>query len=97
MAHPEVSTIHFCSDGSCSQYRQQGNFFKFPTELFKRGFTAGTWNFFEASHGKSAPEGVGGALKSKADSLVNKGTDIPDAAELFAVLQKTEMEIKLLL
>ncbi|KAI4893799.1 hypothetical protein NFI96_020780, partial [Prochilodus magdalenae] len=32
------------------------------------GFTAGTWNFFEASHGKGAPDGVGGALKRRADS-----------------------------
>jgi len=31
----------------------------------------------------------------KADSLVIKGTDILDASELFAVLQKTETAIKL--
>ncbi|XP_028254033.1 uncharacterized protein LOC114441699 isoform X2 [Parambassis ranga] len=94
-AHPEVSTIHFYSDGPCTQYKQRGNFFLFCTELFRRGFAAGTWNFFEASHGKGAPDGVGGALKRRADSLVSKGTDIPDAAELFSALQKTDTTIKL--
>ncbi|XP_062319382.1 uncharacterized protein LOC134022109 [Osmerus eperlanus] len=93
-AHPEVSTIHFYSDGPCTQYKQ-GNFFLFCTELFMRGFTAGTWNFFEASHGKGAPDGVGGALKRRADGLVSQGRDIPDAAELFAVLQETNTKIKL--
>ncbi|XP_070408481.1 uncharacterized protein [Nothobranchius furzeri] len=95
VAHPEVSTIHFYSDGPCTQYRQRGNFFMFCTELFKQGFTAGTWNFFEASHGKGAPDGVGGALKRRADSLVSKATDIPHAAKFFDVLQKTETTIKL--
>ncbi len=86
--HPEVSTIHFYSDGPCTQYKQQGNLFLFCTELFRRGFTAGTWNFFEASHGKGAPDGVGGALKRRADCLVSKGTDIPDAAALFFCVAK---------
>lgn len=65
-------------------------------ELFKQGFaTFGTWNFFEAILVKGALGGVGGALKRKADSLVSKGTDIPNAAELFAALQKTETVIRL--
>lgn len=44
--HPEVSAIHFFSDGPCTQYKQKGNFFLFSTELEKRGIKAGTWNFF---------------------------------------------------
>lgn len=68
--HPEVSTIHFYSDGPCTQYKQRGNLFLFCTELFRRGFAAGTWNFFEASHGKGAPDGVGGALKRIVTVLV---------------------------
>ena len=42
-----------------------------------------------------ASDSVGAALKRTADNLVNKGTEIPDAAELFAVLQNTETTIKL--
>lgn len=77
--HPSVSVVLYFSDGPCTQYRQKGNFFLFSTELSKRGFVSGTWNFFEASHGKGAPDGVGGVLKRLADQLVSQGHDIPDA------------------
>jgi len=33
----------------------------------------GTWNFFEASHGKGAADGVGGVLKRTSDRLVKQG------------------------
>lgn len=90
-----VKVLHFLSDGPCTQYRQRGNFYLFCTELYKRGFAQGTWNFFEANHGKGAPDGVGGALKRQADDLVSKGHDIPDARALFSALSKTQTSIKL--
>jgi hypothetical protein len=31
--HPEVSVLHFFSDGPRTQYKQKGNFFLFSTEL----------------------------------------------------------------
>ncbi len=49
----------------------------------------GTWNFFEASHGKGAPDGMGGALKRTADMMVTNGRDIPDAHELYKALLET--------
>lgn len=91
----DVTTVHFYSDGPCTQYRQRGNLFMLSTELFSRGFKAGTWNYFEASHGKGAPDGIGGALKRTADSLVCKGTDIPGATELYSALQKSGTSVKL--
>ncbi|KAL7857118.1 hypothetical protein SRHO_G00160170 [Serrasalmus rhombeus] len=93
--HPQVSVLHFLSDGPCTQYKQRGNFFLFTTELDKRGFKAGSWNFFEASHGKGAPDGVGGALKRTADMMVAKGRDIPDALELYNALTETNTTVKL--
>lgn len=45
-----------------------------------------TWNFTEASHGKGASDGVGGALKKQADRIVSYGTSIPDAETLFEQL-----------
>ncbi|KAI9520746.1 hypothetical protein NQZ68_013151 [Dissostichus eleginoides] len=65
------------------------------TELRKRGLNAGTWNFFEASHGKGAPDGIGAALKRTADMLISHGLDIKDARELFNVLLETNTSIKL--
>jgi len=93
--HPSVSVVHFFSDGPCTQYRQKGNFFLFSTELSKRGFESGTWNFFEASHGKGAPDGVGGVLKRLADQLVSQGRDIPDATTLYRALLTTGTTVKL--
>lgn len=93
--HPSVSVVHFFSDGPCTQYRQKGNFFLFSTELSKRGFQSGTWNFFEASHGKGAPDGVGGVLKRLADQLVSQGRDIPDAITLYRALLTTGTTVKL--
>ncbi|KAK0133284.1 hypothetical protein N1851_031198 [Merluccius polli] len=85
-SHPSVEVVHFFSDGPTTQYRQKGNFFLFSTELLNQGFKRGTWNFFEASHGKGAPDGVGGLLKRTADRLVSQGHDISTAENLYHAL-----------
>lgn len=36
------------------------------------------WHYFEAGHGKGAPDGVGGCIKRTADNIVARGIDIPD-------------------
>lgn len=82
---PEVTTVHFYSD----------NLFLVSTELFNRGFKAETWNCSQVSHGEGAPDGIGGALTRKADSVVCKGTDTPGAAELYSALQESETSVKL--
>lgn len=88
--------VHFFSDGPCTRYKQRGNLFLFfSTELEKRGIKAGTWNVFEASHGKGSPDGVGAALKRTADMLISHGRDIQDAHELFKALLETNPSIKL--
>ena len=53
-----------------------------------------TSNFFEASHGKGAANGVGAVLKCTADRLVRQGVDIPDAKTLYENLQgQTSMKL----
>lgn len=81
-SHPQAKNIHFLSDGPTSQYRNKVAFYLASTVPFMKGFKTVTWNFTEASHGKGAPDGVGGALKNLADRLVAYGTDIPNAAAL---------------
>ncbi|GBN52438.1 hypothetical protein AVEN_103989-1 [Araneus ventricosus] len=44
----------------------------------------------EAGHGKGAMDGVGGALKRMADTLVARGTDITDSDSFLQNLKKTE-------
>jgi hypothetical protein len=94
-SYPNVNTVHFFSDGPCTQYRQKGNFYLFCTKLHQCGFQSGTWNFFEASHGKGAPDGVGGLLKRTADRLVSHGKDIPNAELFFNALVDAKLAIKL--
>lgn len=35
-----------------------------------------SWNYYEAGHGKGAPDGIGGVTKRTADRLVAEGKDI---------------------
>lgn len=84
--HPNARNIHFVSDGPTSQYRNKTNFYLASTVPFMQGFNHVTWNFTKASHGKGAPDGVGGALKNLADRIVSYGTSIPDAETLFEQL-----------
>ena len=55
--HPEIDTIHYFSDGPCTQYNQKANVFLLTQSLSQRGMTFGTWNFFESGHRKGVPDG----------------------------------------
>lgn len=85
---PDVSTVHFFSDGPSSQYKQKKNFYLFSTQIHEMGFKNGTWSFFESSHGKGAPDGVGGVLKRLANHYVAHGYDITDATVFFRLMQE---------
>lgn len=52
------------------------------------GFKNATWSFFESSHGKGAPDGVGGVLKRLASHYVAHGCDITDATVFFKLMQE---------
>ncbi|CAC5422422.1 unnamed protein product [Mytilus coruscus] len=74
----DVDTLHFFSDGPATQYKQKGNFLLFTHEMTVRNLS-GEWNFHERGHGKRVPDGVGGALKRRANDLVLHGKDIISA------------------
>lgn len=94
--YPDKSTIHFYSDGPFSQYRQKQNFYFCSTKLFDYGFSAMSWSFFEAGHGKGPADGVGGFLKRKADNIVATGRDIVCAEQFYEAL-KDQSKIRLFL
>ena len=83
--HPAIAKVHFFSDGPTSQYRQKRNFFLFATRLEK--YSLATWNFFEASHGKGAPDGIGGSLKRTADRLTRQGVDLSTPKQVYNALR----------
>lgn len=92
---PNVTRLHVFSDGPATQYKQKGNFYMFATQIFQYGFTAGTSNFHEASHGKGTPDGVGGALKRSADRMVRQGKDLEDSLAVMKALEQTGTNIHL--
>jgi hypothetical protein len=93
--NPDVTTLHFFSDGPTTQYRNKINFYLFSTIVHEMGFESASWNFFESGHGKGAPDAIGGTLKRRADSLVNNGHDVPDATSLYHILKQQESLTKL--
>ena len=90
-ATPSSQHTSFFQRRPATQYRQKGNFFYLSTEPYKYGFKETTWNFFEASHGKRAPDSVGGALKRTADRIVAH----PDAHSLYEKLRSLDTSVKL--
>ena len=66
------------------------NFYLFCTRIFDLVLYQGTWNLFEAGHGKGAPDAVGGTIKRMADKFVANGKDIPTAESLFQSLSSCD-------
>ena len=94
-ACPAINTIHFVSDGPSTQYRNKKNIYLLSTVPFTMGLSSVTWNFWEAGHGRGAPDGIGAVLKRTADTLVAQGTDLPDPRTLFDVMSLQNLAVKL--
>ena len=87
--HPGVDTVHFWSDGPCTQYRNKHMFYLLSchlAECFSQAVNC-TWNYSEAGHGKGAPDGVGAVLKRTADRIIAHGKDISNCIDLVAELK----------
>ena len=67
--HPNVTKLHFISDGPVTQYRNKSNFYLMSVVPKKYGFIEVKWTLTEAGHGKSDADGIGGVLKRKADEV----------------------------
>ena len=58
--------------------------------FFKKVFT---WNFTEAGHGKRPMDGVGGAIKRRADEHVRHGSDITSARDFVNTFKESDIYI----
>lgn len=56
------------------------------TVPFTMGFKHVTWNYSEMSHGKGAPDGVGGAIKRMADVHIQSGSDLQSPRDVYEFL-----------
>lgn len=83
------------SDGPVTQYRNKKNFYLLSTIPFLSGFRQVTWNFSEKSHGKGAPDGVGGAVKRTADCAVQMGEDVQTPEDFYNLLTERKSDVKL--
>lgn len=81
--HPAATTLHVVSDGPTTQYRSKKNFFLLTNVPYQMAWKRVTWNFLEAGHGKGPADGIGAAIKRRADDIIARGRDIPDARVLF--------------
>lgn len=89
-----IRKIHIFSDGPTTQYRQKHNFYLFTKRLTDYEFRQGTWNFFEASHGKGPADGTG-SIKRELDQHVAHGHDIINAEEAYSyLLDNVNVEIE---
>lgn len=66
---PEVTFIHYWTDGPTSQYRNKQIFYTVAnhTNIYDIG---ARWNYFEAGHGKGPCDGLGGTTKIMADEAI---------------------------
>ena len=92
----DIRKLCVFSDGPATQYRQKNNLFAFcRLRDYLPDVNEAEWHFFEASHGKGAPDGIGGALKRAADRIVSHGHDLRSAKDVYDALKSKETNIKL--
>ncbi len=72
---PNALNLHFLSDSPSSQYRNSAMFFLLKQKIIPRfsKLQNATWEYSESSHGKGAPDGVGGTIKRTCDKVVARG------------------------
>lgn len=91
---PELSHIHYWTDGPTSQYRNKAIFNTIANHKDIYGMTA-TWNYWEAGHGKGPCDGLGGTVKRMADDAINAGkVAIQDPSDFYAWSQSTHCSMK---
>jgi hypothetical protein len=80
---PELSCIHYLSDSPTSQYRNKSIFHIIANHLQLFG-AKGSWQCFEAGHGKGPCDGVEAVSKRMADEAVRqRRITIQDASNYF--------------
>lgn len=89
-----LKSCHIFSDGPSTQYKQKKNFYLLNKFMADIKIENASWSFFEASHGKGAADGVGGAVKRTLDGFVSHGKDITNAEIAFKALKDTEKLVK---
>lgn len=93
---PNVDTIHFWSDGPSKQYKTKKKFWLSSSIPLTLGFQREQLgNFYPTSHGKGAPDGIGGTVKRTPDSLILCGHDLVNGRMFHEMVGKSLENIQL--
>lgn len=88
-----LTKVHFLTDSPTSQYRNKYIAYHLSCTPELYGFSA-THHYFESGHGKSVCDGIGGAMKRKADQVVNHGnTQISSGQDFFRFAKANQKAI----
>lgn len=85
-AVPNLSLIHYVTDGAASQYKNKLNF-HYLAHHHKDFKVKANWVFHSTSHGKGAHDGVGGTVKRMLRNEMLKGKIINDSKTAFNILK----------
>ena len=92
IAFPSLQKVHYWTDSPSSQYRNRFMFYTLAKHKQLYGCDA-QWNYFEAGHGKSACDGLGGTTKRKADESSRQGnTVIQNSEDFYAWAYQSSMK-----
>ena len=80
---PDLTYIHYVTDGPTSQYRNKTMFQLVASHSRIYGGINATWQYLEAGHGKGPCDAIGGIVKRKADEFVKAGKVVIQSAEDF--------------
>jgi len=91
----DVETVHFVSDGPSSQYKNRFILSVMP-EILKQFFPylkMMVWNYCVAGHGKGPCDGIGAAVKKRADGHVALGNDVTSCDSLLSLIKESQSSI----
>ena len=83
--------MHYWSDGVWSQFKNRFNLTSIIYHPLDFGCEA-TWNFFETSHGKGAPDGVGAFIKRSIWRTILQNRAVINSAQEFASVANKECQ-----
>ncbi|KAL7306259.1 hypothetical protein TKK_0001693 [Trichogramma kaykai] len=86
---PNVTAIHFQSDGPTTQYKNKTNFQLLHHFCKNSHLKMASWNFTTPSHGKSGADGTGGTVKRLCNQHVLSGHDVVCVQDVIDAVHKS--------
>ena len=89
--YPNAKFVNFFSNRQTTQYCHKQHFQMLSYLMYDEGFNGGTWNFFEAGHGKNAADAIDRILKCTAGRAVDHGIEVNDIEDFIKAAAETSV------